>query len=157
VLIDRREHVYLSDFGLTKQTASQSGLTATGTLVGTLDYVAPEQIQGHPVDGRADVYSLACLLHECLTGTPPFRRDTDVATLWAHVQEPPPTTGAPAVDAVLARGLAKAPDERYPTAGQLADDLHHALDISSGAISPPTAPARHLNRRSVIAGAAVAA
>src|SRR5438094_676209 len=99
------EHVYLSDFGLTKQAASQSGLTATGTLVGTLDYVAPEQIQGQPVDGRADVYSLACLVHECLTGRPPFRRDTDVATLWAHIQEPPPATGDPAVDAVLARAL----------------------------------------------------
>src|SRR5438105_11496063 len=123
VLLAADGHAYLSDFGLTKQTASQSGLTATGTLVGTLDYVAPEQIQGQPVDGRADIYSLGCLLHECFTGTPPFRRDSDVATLWAHVQEPPPTTEDPAVDAVLARGLAKTPADRYPTAGQLVDDL----------------------------------
>jgi len=157
VLIDRREHVYLSDFGLTKQTASQSGLTATGTLVGTLDYVAPEQIQGHPVDGRADVYSLACLIHECLTGKPPFRRDTDVATLWAHVQESPPATGDTAVDAVLAKGLAKDPDQRYSTAGQLADDLRHALDVSSGAVSAPTAPTGRSRSRLLLIGAAVVA
>src|SRR5207253_2373699 len=86
-----------------------------GDADGTLDYVAPEQIQRQPVDGRADIYSLGCLLHECFTGTPPFRRDSDVATLWAHVQAPPPTTEDPAVDAVLARGLAKTPADRYPT------------------------------------------
>jgi DNA-binding beta-propeller fold protein YncE/predicted Ser/Thr protein kinase len=155
VLLAADGHVYLSDFGLTKQTASQSGLTATGQLVGTLDYVAPEQIQGQPVDGRADVYSLACLLHECLTGTPPFRRETDVATLWAHIQDQPLTTGDTRVDAVLAKGLAKTPDARHSTAGELADDLRHAIDISSSQIPVHAGPPRRLDRRLIIAGAAV--
>ena len=85
-----REHCYLTDFGLTKQTSSISGLTGTGELVGTVEYVSPEQIRGEPVDGRADEYSLGCVLYECLTGERPFARETEVATLWAHVHEPPP-------------------------------------------------------------------
>jgi serine/threonine protein kinase len=89
ILLDTRGHAYLSDFGLTKQASSQSGLTQTGQLVGTLDYVAPEQIEGREVDGRADVYSLTCVLYECLTGTKPFARESEVATLWAHINEPP--------------------------------------------------------------------
>ena len=72
ILIGEDDHVYVSDFGLTKQASSQSGLTATGQLVGTVDYVAPEQIQGEPVDGRADVYALACVLYETLVGAKPF-------------------------------------------------------------------------------------
>jgi serine/threonine protein kinase len=157
VLLTDDGHVYLSDFGLTKQAASQSGLTATGQLVGTLDYVAPEQIQGQPFDGRADVYSLACLLHECLTGLPPFRRDTDVASLWAHIQEAPPTTGDAAVDSVLARALAKQPEQRFATAGELAAELRHALDISSSQITIPAAPPRSFDRRLLAAVALVVA
>jgi serine/threonine protein kinase len=91
ILIGEDDHVYVADFGLTKQASSQTGLTATGQLVGTLDYVAPEQIQGQPVDGRTDEYSLACVLFECLAGARPFERDTEVAVLWAHMQDPPPT------------------------------------------------------------------
>jgi serine/threonine-protein kinase len=84
------DHVYLSDFGITKHTASRSGLTATGEFMGTIDYIAPEQIQGHPVDGRADIYSLACVLYECMTGRVPFAKDVDAAVIWAHVEEMPP-------------------------------------------------------------------
>ena len=84
------EHPYLSDFGLTKHTSSKSGLTQTGTFMGTVDYVAPEQIQGGEVDGRADEYSLACVLYQCLTGVVPFDKGTDVATLFGHLQDPPP-------------------------------------------------------------------
>ena len=98
-----REHCYLTDFGLTKQTSSISGLTGTGELVGTIEYVSPEQIRGEPVDGRADVYSLGCVLYECLTGERPFARESEVATLWAHVNEPPPALAATAPGARAAR------------------------------------------------------
>ena len=105
---DRPEHAYLTDFGLTKKSLSLTGFTSVGQFVGTLDYVAPEQISGRPVDGRCDVYSLACVLFEMLTGAPPFRRDDDMALLWAHQYDPPPalTELRPdlpeAVDAVFA-------------------------------------------------------
>ena len=116
---DHPEHVYLTDFGLTKKSLSLTGFTTVGQLVGTLDYVAPEQISGRPVDARCDVYGFACVVHEMLTGRPPFRRDDDMALLWAHqYDDPPPLTEArpdlPAtLDAVLAKALAKNPDDRY--------------------------------------------
>ncbi|WP_035795490.1 serine/threonine-protein kinase [Kitasatospora mediocidica] len=113
---DHPEHVYLTDFGLTKKSLSLTGFTTVGQFVGTLDYVAPEQIAGKPVDGRCDVYSLGCVVHEALTGHPPFERDDDMALLWAHLHDPPSTLGlAPGVAGVLARALAKAPEERYDT------------------------------------------
>ncbi|MDT0569212.1 serine/threonine-protein kinase [Streptomyces sp. DSM 3412] len=116
---DHPEHVYLTDFGLTKKSLSLTGFTTVGQFVGTLDYVAPEQISGKPVDGRCDVYSLACVVHETLVGRPPFQRDDDMALLWAHqYDQPPPLTGVrpdlpPAVDHVMATALAKSPDDRY--------------------------------------------
>ncbi|MFE1313792.1 serine/threonine-protein kinase [Streptomyces sp. NPDC058755] len=115
------EHVYLTDFGLTKKSLSLTGFTSVGQFVGTLDYVAPEQISGRPVDGRCDVYGLACVVYETLAGHPPFVREDDMALLWAHqYDEPPPPSEsrsdlAPAVDAVFARALAKSPDARYDT------------------------------------------
>jgi serine/threonine-protein kinase len=127
------EHVYLTDFGVTKRRLSAGGLTATGQLVGTVDYVAPEQIEGKDVDGRADVYSLGCMAFECLTGRPPFVADTEVAVLWAHVQKPPPSATEvrpelpPAVDGVLARAMAKRLEGRYDSAGRFAADLAAAL------------------------------
>ncbi len=87
---DHPEHVYLTDFGLTKKSLSLSGITTAGEIVGTLDYMAPEQISGRPVDGRCDLYSLACVVYECLAGGPPFVRDEDMALLWAHQYDPPP-------------------------------------------------------------------
>ncbi|HET9436662.1 MAG TPA: serine/threonine-protein kinase, partial [Gaiellaceae bacterium] len=120
-----REHCYLGDFGLTKRTGSLSGVTAAGEIVGTLEYVAPEQITGDPLDERSDVYSLGCVLYECLTGQAPFPRATDVALLWAHVNEEPapPSSVLPdlpaELDAVLARALAKDPRERFASAGEL--------------------------------------
>ncbi|WP_328504434.1 serine/threonine protein kinase [Streptomyces sp. NBC_00457] len=118
---DHPEHVYLTDFGLTKKSLSLTGFTTVGQFVGTLDYVAPEQISGKPVDGRCDVYGFACVVYECLAGRPPFRRDDDMALLWAHqYDEPPPLTDsrpdlAPLVDPVFAKALAKSPDDRYDT------------------------------------------
>src|SRR4051812_34587144 len=119
------EHAYLTDFGLTKHVSSSSGLTHTGQWVGTLDYVAPEQISGGPLDARVDVYSLGCVLFEALTGRVPYPKDSDVAKMFAHMNEPPAAVSALvpeagwAFDAVVARALAKAPEERYPSAGDL--------------------------------------
>ncbi|WP_406002356.1 serine/threonine-protein kinase [Streptomyces sp. NBC_00829] len=116
---DHPEHVYLTDFGLTKKSLSLTGFTTVGQFVGTLDYVAPEQISGRPVDGRCDVYSLACVVYETMAGGPPFQRDDDMALLWAHQYDPPPPlTGRrpdlpAALDDVLAKALAKSPDDRY--------------------------------------------
>ncbi|WP_428986020.1 serine/threonine-protein kinase [Streptomyces pyxinicus] len=118
---DHPEHVYLTDFGLTKKSLSLTGFTSVGQFVGTLDYVSPEQISGRPVDGRCDVYGLACVLHEALTGRPPFRREDDMALLWAHQYDepPPPSEVCPdlpvTVDPVFAKALAKSPDDRHDT------------------------------------------
>jgi hypothetical protein len=127
------EHVYLTDFGLTKRLGSVGALTRTGSWVGTPDYVAPEQIQGHGVDCRADIYSLGCVLYEMLTGDVAYPKDTDVAKLWAHVADPPPRPSAlrpdlvPALDEVVARATAKDPDDRYSTAGDLATAVRRAV------------------------------
>jgi len=117
---------YLTDFGLTKQAATTGGMTKTGMFVGTLDYIAPEQLQGGPVDARADVYALGCMLYQMLTGRVPYVRDTEPAKIWAHMQEPPPSLRevAPQVptafDEVISRAMAKKPEDRYPSAGDLA-------------------------------------
>ena len=119
-------HAYLTDFGLTKQAATSSGMTKTGMFVGTLDYIAPEQLQGGPVDARADVYALGCMLYQMLTGRVPYPRDSEPAKIWAHMQEPPPSLRevAPhvpeAFDDVIARSMAKSAEDRYPSAGDLA-------------------------------------
>jgi serine/threonine-protein kinase len=118
---DHPEHVYLTDFGLTKKSLSLTGFTTVGQFVGTLDYVSPEQISGKPVDARCDVYGFACVVFETLAGHPPFLRDDDMALLWAHqYDEPPPLTEDrpeldPQVDPVFAQALAKSPDDRYPS------------------------------------------
>jgi YVTN family beta-propeller protein len=134
VLLSSGGHVYLADFGLTR-TASAPGSLERSHFAGSADYAAPEQIEGGPVDGRADVYSLACLLFECLTGEPPFRRDSQLATLWAHLDEPPPAASrrnpalAGELDAVLARDLAKEAGERSATCSALVDDARLALGL----------------------------
>jgi len=123
VLLTSEDHVYLTDFGLTKHALSVAGSTKPGHWVGTLDYVAPEQIRGERIDARADVYALGCLLFYTLTGDVPFKRESDEARLWAHLSEPPPKPserGVPdAFDPVIERALAKDPEERYPSAGDL--------------------------------------
>jgi serine/threonine-protein kinase len=127
------EHAYLADFGLTKHVGSDADFTQAGHIVGSVGYIAPEQIEGRPIDGRADVYSLACVLFESVTGRPPFPAERDVATLWAHLQaaRPRPSSFAPELaplDDVLARGMAVAPLERFATAGEL-------IEAASGAIA----------------------
>jgi WD40 repeat protein/class 3 adenylate cyclase len=123
---DGSDHVYLADFGLTKRVSEETGIGDDDHLMGTIDYIAPEQIAGEEIDGRADVYSLGCVLYECLVGQPPFRRDSDLAVVYAHLEaEPPaPSEERPALpaafDAVIARALAKGPEERYPSCRELA-------------------------------------
>ena len=127
VLLDGREHVYLADFGLSRHFGDGAGSLGPAKSLGTADYVAPEQIRGEEVDGRADVYALGCLLYESLAGEPPFRRDSDAATLFAQLEEPPPTL--PGLEEVLPRALAKEPAERYGTCGELIDDVRDTLGI----------------------------
>ncbi|WP_129305931.1 serine/threonine-protein kinase [Streptomyces sp. L2] len=127
------EHIYLTDFGLTKKSLSLTGFTTVGEFVGTLDYVAPEQISGRPVDGRCDLYSLACVVFEVLTGGPPFVRDEDIALLWAHQYDSPPAVSEvrpglpPALDDVLARALAKVPEDRFDSCLEFVGALRSAL------------------------------
>jgi Protein kinase domain/WD domain, G-beta repeat len=126
---DRPDHVYLTDFGLSKGALAAIGLTGLGNFLGTPSYCSPEQIQGQPVDGKADQYGLACSAFELLTGSPPFERDEGLAVLWAHLSEPPPSLSSarpelPAtVDGVLARALAKDPGERFASCREFADQL----------------------------------
>ena len=136
VLIEGRR-AYLTDFGLTKRSGgTKSGLTQAGELVGTIHYVAPEQIEGGDVDARTDVYSLACLLFHCLTGHVPFERDTDVAVIYAHLSETPPklTDVRPelpaGLDAVIAKGLDKSPDRRFPSCSDLMSAARVVIDAA---------------------------
>jgi serine/threonine-protein kinase len=131
----RPEHVYLSDFGVARGVMSSSGLTRAGQFLGTPDYAAPEQISGRDVDGRADQYALACVAYTLLSGTVLFRREVPMAVLYAHLSVPPPrlTVARPelpdAVNQVLARALAKEPDDRYDSCGAFADALREALGL----------------------------
>jgi Protein kinase domain len=136
---DSHDHVYLSDFGISKRTVA-SNLTSTGQFVGTLDYIAPEQVEGHAIDGRTDQYSLACTAFELLSGIPPFRRSLGLALINAHLSEAPPSLVArrpelaPSIDVVLAKAMAKSPAQRYATCLQFAMDLGRALGLASGGL-----------------------
>ena len=137
------DHVYLSDFGLSKQSLGASAaLTSQGQFLGTLNYVAPEQIEGRPVDGRTDEYALACSAFEMLAGQPPFRRDETLAIMWAQLSSAPPSlTGMrpdlpTAVDGVIARALSKAPGDRYGTCLEFATALRQACGVRTGSTAP---------------------
>ena len=146
-----------TDFGLTKRLGSARDLTRAGAWVGTPDYVAPEQIQGHTVDRRADVYSLGCVLYEMLTGHVAYPKDSDMAKLWAHVTDPPPMPSADrpelvqAFDDVVARATAKDPDERYATAGELAEALQAAVREQSAHQAHEAAQPTHASDRALSA------
>ena len=133
----RPDHVYLSDFGLTKGASSATGLTSMGYFLGTLDYCAPEQIQGVAADARTDEYALACATFVLLSGEPPFPRDEGTAVMYAQLSEAPPRLSERrpslpvAVNDVLLRALAKAPGDRYPSCGEFADALRLALGLES--------------------------
>jgi len=120
VLLGNEDHAYLTDFGLTKREASTGAQTRAGGWVGTLGFVAPEQIRGERVDARTDVYALGCVLVHALTGAAPYIRESDEATLWAHLNAPPPTDRVPREFAgVVERALSKDPADRFPSAGDL--------------------------------------
>jgi non-specific serine/threonine protein kinase len=151
------DHIYLTDFGITKHTASRSGLTATGEFMGTIDYIAPEQIQGRPVDGRADIYSLGCVLYECLTGRVPFAKDVDAAVIWAHVEEMPTTPSSlqptlpREIDEVVGKALAKDPADRYATCREF-------IAAARGALGAPAATDTGTSHTAtILAGSAAAA
>src|SRR4051794_10930685 len=137
VLIEGRgelENALLTDFGLTKSLQSDNKMTKTGTVIGTFDYTAPEQLEGRAVDARTDVYALGCVFFQTLTGRVPFPRDTLGATLFAHFEAAPPSVTAlvpevPAVlDEVIATAMAKDPAARYQSAGDLARAALAAVD-----------------------------
>ena len=147
VLLDKSGQAYLTDFGLTKRLHDSTSATRTGEWVGTVGYVAPEQIRGERVDARADVYALGCVLYHALTGRPPFPHDLEATTIWAHLEEPPPLVGetAPgAFDAVIARAMAKDPGDRYPSAG----------DLGTAAVAAATGRPVEKEEREVATGAA---
>jgi hypothetical protein len=135
VLLDENEHVYLADFGLTRRLEEQGAQAIESRSVGTPAYVAPEQIEGKAVDGRADVYSLGCLLFECLTGKGPFVGDSRLAVAWAHLEEDPPSASElspelpEAIDNVIRTALAKEPHDRYATCGALVAATEEALGL----------------------------
>jgi YVTN family beta-propeller protein len=128
VLVTEDGHAYLADFGLTRRLSDQAAGFDAGLSLGTPDYVSPEQIEGKEVDGRADQYSLACLLHETLTGAPPFPRASEAATLFAHLEEAPPSP--PGLEAVLSKALAKDPDERFQACAELIEAARIRLGLS---------------------------
>jgi serine/threonine-protein kinase len=131
------EHVYLSDFGLSKGALSSIGFTGSGQFLGTPHYSAPEQVSGAPLDGRTDQYALACVTVEMLIGHPPYPRSDPMSVLYAHTSAPPPSVTsarpdlAPAVDEVIARAMAKTPAERHRTCSEFAGQLRDALIAES--------------------------
>ncbi len=136
------DRFFLSDFGITKRLTSSGAITRTGEFLGTIDYIAPEQILGQPVDGRTDVYSLGCVLFECLTGKPPFERENDVAIVYAHLGDAPPriSEGRPdlpaGLDGVFARAMAKSKEARFPTCGRFAEGVRSVLSPPSPTLGP---------------------
>ncbi|MGD1241827.1 serine/threonine-protein kinase [Mycobacterium seoulense] len=178
ILITADDFAYLVDFGIAS-AQSDDKLTQLGTAVGTLKYMAPERFSSEEATPRADVYALACVLYECLTGTPPYRADSTGMLVSAHMMQPIPKPSeqgsgvSPAFDAVIAAGMAKNPIERYPTAGALAEAAHKALSApereraetilrqseilapapDSGHPGAPAAPRRR-NRWPIVAAAA---
>ena len=145
-----RDHVYLADFGLSKHSLAATTLTAAGQFMGTLDYVSPEQIQGHPADGRADQYALACTVVEMLSGTPPYKRDESMALLWAQLEAPPPLLTElrpdlpPELNRVMSTALAKSPKDRYPTCAAFAAAVAVACEAKPVVLREPTALAAAL-------------
>jgi predicted ATPase/class 3 adenylate cyclase/Tfp pilus assembly protein PilF len=176
VLVAPGDHAYLADFGLARPSTRYSGsLTRPGQLVGSADYLAPELLSGGAATARSDTYALACLLVECLTGTPPFRRESEMATLYAHVHDPVPAldalkAGLPAaLDAVIASALAKRAEERYGSAAELAEAVRTASSapakthgaqsasataLTAAAASFPAAPTALVGREEELAALA---
>ena len=157
------EHSYLADFGLTQRAGEGATTAGAPRMVGTVDYIAPEQIERDDVDARADVYALGCVLFECLTGQVPFPRDSDLAVLWAHMRTDPPRPSElnpelpSAIDEVVGRALAKDPDERYASSGELVRAARDALGLSGVRVVRQRTPLLLIAGGLVVAIAAAAA
>jgi serine/threonine protein kinase len=162
---DGEYRAYLTDFGLTKRGGEvgnqESGLTQAGSFVGTLDYIAPEQLKGEPVDARTDVYSLGCVFYQAITGQVPYPRPSEPAKMWAHVGEPPPTLQqiaphlAPNFESVVQKGMAKDPNHRYQSAGELGKQALEAAGVG-GEVPPPDPPKSNRPLIFALAGGALA-
>jgi len=144
ILVDEDDFAYLIDFGIARG-ADQTGLTGTGNMIGSLHYMAPERLQAQEADARADIYALACVLYECLTGSRPFRGDSLESQVAAHLTEPPPQPSRqsnvpPQLDQVIARGMAKNPNVRYPTTIEFATAARDAITVPIHRPTPGAAP-----------------
>ena len=145
ILVGGRDHAYLADFGLTKAPGEKS-LTKTGQFVGTLDYISPEQIRGLPASKMSDIYALAAVLYECLTGVVPYPKDSEAAVLYAHMSDEPPavTEQRPELpgelDEVIKKAMAKEPEQRHQSAGELLEDAEHAFGRKTRAALRPPGP-----------------
>ncbi len=150
ILLDEDDFAYLIDFGIARG-ADQTGLTSTGSMIGTWHYMAPERLGGREVDARSDIYALACVLHECLTGSRPFPGDSMESQVAAHLTAPPPRPSIarpgvpPEFDAVIAKGMAKQPHERYQTTVELARAARDAVTVPIP--RPPATPRQPSTQR----------
>ena len=162
------DHIYLSDFGLSKHSLpGTAAITSAGEFLGTLNYVAPEQIEGGAVDGRTDEYALACSAFEMLAGEPPFRRTETLAIMWAQLSAAPPSLRSMrpdlplAVDEVFGKALAKSPDDRYGTCLEFSAALRWSCglwreDSNPGTSSPGRGATRAVNPGELAAAAGTA-
>ena len=146
LMMDSRGAVRLMDFGIAKLWEANTGLTATGHIVGTPEYMSPEQVRGMKLDFRSDVYALGIVIYELFTGDTPFRAETPVGILMKHLEQPPPLEGPaaeripPALVPVLKRALAKDREDRYGNAKDLADALQQARTGAFPSVSPTPVP-----------------
>jgi serine/threonine-protein kinase len=148
VIAQHTDHVFLTDFGIAKTTTS-GGLTEAGAFIGTIDYAAPEQIEGRPVDARTDVYALGCVLYACLTGMPPYARVRDYSVMQAKLIEPPPRATSvrpelpPQLDDVFSRAMAIPMDDRFDSCGELVTAARAACLGTRPALPPIEQRAQH--------------
>src|SRR4051794_24287459 len=145
ILVGGRDQAYLADFGLTK-ASGDSGLTKTGQFVGTLDYISPEQIRGEPATKESDVYALAGVLYECLSGIVPYPKDSEAAVLYAHMADPPPRLSEHrpdlpvSIEQVLVKAMSKEPGDRFHSAGELMHEATRAFSRGTRAAFTPPGP-----------------
>ena len=159
VMLTRTGAIKVMDFGIARAASQASvSVTQTAAVIGTAQYLSPEQARGEPVDARSDIYSLGCLMYELVTGQPPFIGDSPVAVAYQHVREqalPPSQRNAdvpPALDAIIMKAMAKNPANRYTTAGDMRTDIERALSGRPVEATPLLGPP---SDETVMMGAAV--